>query len=113
MKYIKKCFFIIFLIILSLQTFSFADEININSQAGILVEVSTGRILYEKNSTKKMYPASTTKIMTAILVIENCKLDEIVTVKESSLANIPSGYVTCNLQVGEEISVNDLMYPIL
>lgn len=113
MKYIKKCFFIIFLIILSLQTFSFADEININSQAGILVEVSTGRILYEKNSTKEMYPASTTKIMTAILVIENCKLDEIVTVKESSLKNIPTGYVTCNLQAGEEISVNDLMYALM
>lgn len=104
---------IIFLIFLVFQSSSFAAEIILNSKASILVEVSTGRIIYEKNSTTKMYPASTTKIMTAILAIENCDLTELVTVKESALNNIPSGYVTCNLQVGEEISVNDLLYALM
>jgi D-alanyl-D-alanine carboxypeptidase (penicillin-binding protein 5/6) len=92
---------------------SYASEPTINSEAAILVEVSTGRILYEKNSTKQMYPASTTKIMTAILTIENCDLSEIATVSESALSNIPSGYVTCNLQVGEEISIKDLLYALM
>ncbi len=113
MKQIRKCFFLLIIFIISLQTFSFADSVNINSEAAILVEISTGRIIYEKNSTKKMYPASTTKIMTAILVIENCDLNEIVTVKESSLSNVPEGYVTCDLQVGEELSVNDLLYVLM
>ena len=76
MKLKSKIFLLFILMILSIQSISFADEVSLNSEAAILVEVSTGRILYEKNSTKQLYPASTTKILTAILVIENCKLDE-------------------------------------
>lgn len=113
MKLKFKIILLFFLMIVGIQTISFADEVNLNSEAAILVEVSTGRIIYEKNSTKQMYPASTTKILTAILVIENCDLDEVVTVRESALSNIPSGYVTCNLQVGEELSVNDLLYALM
>ncbi len=111
----QKFKFILFLIliIIGLNSLVFANEVNLNSEAAILVEVSTGRILYEKNSTKQLYPASTTKILTAILVIENCKLDDIVTVRESALSNIPSGYVTCNLQVGEKLTVNDLLYALM
>ena len=75
MKIKKKVLFFIMLVIISIQSISFANEISINSRAGILVEVSTGRIIYEKRSTEKMWPASTTKIMTAILVLENCNLD--------------------------------------
>ena len=113
MKLKSKVFLLFILMIISIQSISFADEVSLNSEAAILVEVSTGRILYEKNSTKQLYPASTTKILTAILVIENCKLDEIVTVRESALSNIPSGYVTCNLQVGEKLTVNDLLYALM
>ena len=113
MKLKSKIILLVFLLIFNIQSFSFADEIKLNSEAAILVEISTGRILYEKNSTKKMYPASTTKILTAILVIENCKLDEIVTVRESALSHIPNGYVTCNLQIGEQLSVNDLLYALM
>lgn len=113
MKLKFKIFLLFCLMIIGIQSLAFADELNLNSEAAILVEVSTGRILYEKNSTKQMYPASTTKVLTAILVIENCELDEIVTVRESSLSNIPSGYVTCNLQVGEQLSVKDLLYALM
>ena len=65
MKIIKKIILLLMLSIISIQTISFADEVSIKSKSAILVEVSTGRILYEKNSTEKMWPASTTKIMTA------------------------------------------------
>lgn len=105
---------LIFLFCLQYLTFvEAASSVSITAESAILVEVSTGRIIYEKNSIKQMYPASTTKIMTAILVIENCDLQEIVTVSETALQNIPSGYVTCNLSVGEEISVNDLLYALM
>lgn len=95
------------------QNSSLAVEPTIASEAAIVVEVSTGRIIYEKNSTKQMYPASTTKIMTAILTIENCNLTDMVTISESALSNIPEGYVTCGLVAGEQLSVNDLLYALM
>lgn len=113
MKTRKKFILLLILLIIGTQTISFADEVSIKSKAAILVEVSTGRILYEKNSTQKMWPASTTKIMTAILTIEKCNLDDMVIVSESAISNIPSGYVTCDLQVGEEISVKDLLNALM
>ena len=109
----KLKFIIVFLLILlSIQTTALAN-VKINSEAGILVEISTGRIIYEKNSTKQMFPASTTKILTAILVLENCQLTDMVTVRESALSNIPQGYVTCNLQPGEVLSIKDLLYALM
>ena len=112
MKQKLKYIVIFLLILLSIQTTTLAN-VKINSEAAILVEISTGRIIYEKNSTKQMFPASTTKVLTAILVLENCQLTDIVTVRESALANIPQGYVTCNLQPGEELSVKDLLYALM
>lgn len=113
MKQKFKFILLFLLMFVCIQTSAFAADVKINSEAGILVEVSTGRILYEKNSTRQLYPASTTKILTAILVLENCELTDMVTVRETALSNIPDGYVTCNLQVGEELSVKDLLYALM
>lgn len=79
----------------------------------LLAETSTGNILYERNSDERIYPASLTKLMTAILVVENCELDEIVTVSDNAVNSVPSGYVNANLQVGEELTVEDLLYVML
>ncbi len=79
----------------------------------LLAETTTGKILYERNIDEKIYPASITKLLTAILVVENCELDEIVTVSENAVFSVPSGYVNANLQVGEEITVEDLLYAML
>ena len=79
----------------------------------ILAETKTGRILYERNVDKQIYPASLTKLMTAILVVENSELDEIVTVSENAVISVPAGYVNSNLQVGEELTVEDLLYVML
>ena len=53
---------------------------SIVAESGIVMEVSTGTILYSKNMHAQYYPASITKIMTALLAMENCELDEQVTV---------------------------------
>lgn len=111
MKLKLKILAIMLIFLFCLQSFAYA--VSVTAESAILVEISTGRIIFEKNSTKQMYPASTTKMMTAILVIENCDLQETVTVSETALQNIPSGYVTCDLSVGEEISVNDLLYALM
>ncbi len=111
---LKKKIFMLFLIFLMISIqFNFAEEPEIASTAAILVEESTGKILYEKNAYEKMYPASTTKIMTAILILENCKLDEMATVSYNAVYSLPSGYVNASLQEGEEMSINDLMYALM
>ena len=79
----------------------------------LLAETNTGKLLYERKADKKIYPASLTKLMTAILVVENCELDEIVTVSENAVKSVPAGYVNANLQVGEELTVEDLLYVML
>lgn len=86
---------------------------NITAPQLLLAETKTGRILYERNIDEKVFPASLTKLLTAILVVENCELDEIVTVSENAVKSVPSGYVNANLQVGEELTVEDLLYVML
>lgn len=90
-----------------------AIEPNINAEGAISVELSTGKIVYEKNAHQKMFPASTTKVMTALLVLENCNLDEKAKVSYESIQAVPEGYSNANLQVGEEMSVKDLLYALM
>ena len=69
-----------------------ADDENftIDYPAGILMDLSSGKILYEKNMDEKRYPASLTKVLTAIVVLENCKLDDIATVSYDSVMTLSS-----------------------
>ena len=55
------------------------DGVKTQSKSAIVMEVNTGTVLYEKKSHEKHYPASITKIMTVLLAIENCDMDEVVT----------------------------------
>ena len=93
MNKLKRVFsFFIFVIILS-NIFSFASAVtlsdktielekDLSSEAVLIMESTTGKIIYEKNGYEKKYPASTTKILTAILAIEHCNLDETATASE-------------------------------
>ncbi|MBQ4625131.1 MAG: D-alanyl-D-alanine carboxypeptidase [Clostridia bacterium] len=86
-----------------------------NSGAVILVEANTRQVIYEKNSSEKMYPASTTKVMTALLTYENVNLDDVVTTTASAVHHntlIPDGS-SASLKVGEEITVRNLLYGLL
>lgn len=113
MKFKRKIFCILILILVLLSTSSMASEPEIASQAAILVEESTQKILYEKNAYKKMYPASTTKVMTAILTLENCDLNDMAKISENAVYSIPRGYVNADIQPNEEMSINDLMYALM
>lgn len=104
--------FVIFNIFFISKSFA-SSAPELNSEAAFLIESETGNILYEKNSTEKMYPASTTKILTAILAIENCDLDEIATVSSNAVALVPSGYTNARLVPGENISIKDLLYALM
>jgi len=56
----------------------------VSAQSAVVIEASSGRVLYQKNAHIQLPMASTTKIMTAILAIENCRLDETVTVGKNA-----------------------------
>ena len=79
----------------------------------LLMEASSGKVLYEYHASEEIYPASTTKIMTAILTLENCKLSDVATVSHNAVHSIPSGYASANLQEGEELTVSQLLHALL
>lgn len=113
----KKLIVLFFAILLILANNSFlfavSDEPTLVSKAAILMHSQTGKILYSKNENEKMYPASTTKIMTAILTLENCNLEDVITVSYDTVMSIPDGYSSASLQVGEQLTVEQLLQLLL
>ena len=104
---IKKVTIIIIMLIFILN---FSICYGISDAPEILAGAS---VLIDSSSEKIVYPASTTKILTAILVIENCNLDDIVTVPYEAISIIPSGYSVASLQVGEKLTVEQLLQVML
>ena len=85
------------------------EGMKIYSEAAILIEKKTGKILYEKNIHDRKYPASTTKILTAILAIENCDLNETAMASQSAIDSLEDGYTKADIQVGEEFTIDQLI----
>lgn len=89
------------------------EESQLTGWSCLVMEESTGDIIFEKNIDMILYPASTTKIMTVLLGAELCDLDEMVVVSENAV-NIPDPDATMlGLDVGEEIRMEDLLYGTL
>lgn len=112
MKIRKIILYVLLLIFIFTGTVFGAElnEANISVPSAILVETNTNKILYEKNANQKMYPASTTKIMTSILILENCTLDEEVIVTYDAISKVPNGYSKADLIVGEILTVEQLLH---
>ncbi len=106
-----KKFFLLIFFILILSSNVFAVEIN--SPRAILIDIDTGRVLFQKNAYEACYPASTTKVLTAILVLENCNLDEMVTASATAVNSVYANGTTASIQPGEELSVRDLLSTML
>ena len=86
------------------------DEISLDSRIALIYDRASGRILYEKNGNKQTPMASTTKIMTAIVVLENANLTDVVTIS-SKAAGI--GGSRLGLKKYDKITVNDLLYGLM
>lgn len=109
---IKKILIFLFIMIFIFNisiSYGVSNPPEISAGAAILLDSSSEKIIYSKNESEKMYPASTTKILTAILTIENCNLDDVVTVPYEAVYSIPSGYSVAALQPGEQLTVNQLL----
>lgn len=90
------------------------NDISITAQACSLVDVDSGKFLFEKNATEKMYPASTTKLLTAIVVLEKCNdLSQKANVSYYSVHSIPYSYSIANLHEGESFTIDELLHVLL
>lgn len=89
------------------------NEPIIQSDSAILMDSKTGAILYEKNIHKKQFPASITKIMTALLAIENGNFDDTLTFSENAVYSIEWGSSHIGMREGEQITLNDALYGML
>ncbi len=111
----KLCFVYGIITILFFNLFissSFASPIepDISAEAAILIEIDSGEILYEKNANAPMYPASTTKIMTALLALEHLNLEDKITVPEDMG---PADGSAMYLLPGEVFTVRELLDGLL
>ena len=123
------------LLTFSLHTFSFCDDIDddiidvdtdilscsvnnqseikipeTNSKACVIIDRNTNNILYEKNSTQKRKMASTTKIMTATIIIENCNLNDTIEISKKAAG---TGGSRLGLKSGDKITIKDLLYGLM
>lgn len=110
--------FIIIIILSSFLNTSFAAAPSLNARSAILIDAKTGNVLFEKEATKKMYPASTTKIVTAMLALEKVakgeiSLDQPITYTETANATMDPDGSNIALKVGEQMILGDLLKGLL
>lgn len=84
---------------------------NLAEGAGVF-NLDTKEVLYSQNLFGKLYPASTTKILTAYIIIKHCDLNDMVTISSDAVANM-AGSSVCGINAGDQISVKDLLYGLM
>ena len=89
------------------------DNISVSSGAAIVVELETGTVLYEKDADTSYYPASITKVMTALLALENCDLDEVVTFSEEAVYKNEGDTSHIAREVGEKMTMENCLYGMM
>jgi D-alanyl-D-alanine carboxypeptidase (penicillin-binding protein 5/6) len=98
------------LIFMLLPFQSSANAPDITAKSAIVIEASTGKVLYAKSAEEKRYPASTTKIMTLIVALENGQLDDIVTTSPHAASTEGS---SLDLIAGEQLKLREMLYGIM
>lgn len=136
MRKLKERLFAIFLICIMMTEVAFAADLNeiypskdgkkiysvtgdeskipeLLSQSAIVVDMKTGYTLVEKNINDKLYPASITKIMTAILAIENSNKDDVITFSSEAVFSIEEGSSAALVDVDEQLTVEQCLYGLM
>ena len=85
----------------------------VSSEGAVLMDGASGKVLFSKNGDTRYYPASITKLMTALLVAENCSLDDTVTFSASATTNLESGAVSIGMVEGDTMTVRQCLYALL
>lgn len=114
MKKIYKILILVFAFIILAQTHIHViaqEKVDFSSKCSeIVMDSKTNRILYQNNAFEKKYMASTTKILTALVIIENCNLDEVINIKKETTGIEGSSIY---LEEGEKLAVIDLLYGLM
>lgn len=85
----------------------------IGAEAAVLMDADTGAVLYAKNMDEELFPASITKLMTCLVAIENCPLNEVITVSQSAINANEADGSHMYLRAGEQLTLEELLYGIL
>lgn len=90
------------------------SNVSLQSEAGIVMDKKTGAVLFGQNIHNSYYPASITKLLTALIVIENVKnLDETLTFSYNAVYNVESGSSNAGYDEGDVVSIRDALYAML
>lgn len=89
------------------------DQIGITAEGGIVIDADSGAVLYGQNIHQQYYPASITKILTALIIIEECDPDEVVTFSHNAVYNVESGSSNAGLDEGDQLTVRQCLYAMI
>lgn len=84
-----------------------------NAKAAVLFEANSETLMYAWNADSQMYPASLVKILTALIAVEKGDLSDTLIVSESAVSSVPYDAVSAELQPGEQLALEDLLYCLL
>ena len=110
---VRKIFIVLLFLAVILTTKTNAVGPEITATSGVVIDCIDGKILYSKNMEEKLYPASLTNILTAILVVENCNMQDAVVISQSAISNVQPGYLTSKMKAGETFTVQQLLNLLL
>ncbi len=89
------------------------DPLALTAKSAVLIDAKTGIVIYDKNKDIKSYPASTTKILTALLAIENTNLTDILTHSHNAVFNIEPGSSHIGMRENEQITMEQALHGVL
>lgn len=111
MKKISKIILIISILLAAAGSYASGEDLELKAESAILIDGSTGQVLYSKDEDKSMYPASTTKIMTLILALEHSDLNEKVTVDSKTPFEVEGSHIA--LEPGEVLTMEQLLNALM
>ena len=88
------------------------DDSDMTAEAGALFSVSDASVLYSKHAMERLYPASITKVMTALIAIEEGTLSDMVTVTDAAVIN-EAGASLCGIKPGDQLTLEQLLYGLM
>lgn len=95
------------------DTSNTSDTLTLSCESAILMDATTGAILYEKDASTKQFPASITKLMTLLLAYENGSLDDTITFSHDAIFSIEFGSSHIAIQEGETLTLEQVLYGIM
>ena len=89
------------------------SDVEVQADGAIVIEAETGTVLYEKNANERYFPASITKLLTALIIVERCNLDDTLTFSYNAVHNVEAGSSSAGFLVGDTVTVKDALYAML